>query len=49
MPMVVNNPPRNVVVRNPSLSTNIPDTGENKNVAPIVNDPTRAVNKKKQK
>lgn len=43
MPDVVSNPPMKVVVRKPSLSTNIPDTGEKKKVAPIVSDPTSAV------
>lgn len=45
IPSVVKIPPRNVVVRNPNLSTRIPETGEKKKVAPIVNDPTSAINK----
>jgi hypothetical protein len=35
-------PPISVVRRRPSLSTKIPDTGEKKNVAPMVREPTRA-------
>lgn len=48
MPEVVNKPPKNVVVLKPNLSTNIPEIGLNRKVAPIVNDPTRAVEEKKE-
>jgi hypothetical protein len=46
MPAVVKMPPTSVVVRKPSLSTKMPDTGEKKNVAPIVSDPTSANERK---
>jgi hypothetical protein len=42
IPIVQNIPPTSVVIRNPNLSTKMPLNGEKKNVAPIVNDPTRA-------
>ena len=43
-PPVVNIPPMNVVVRKPILSTKIPDTGDSRNVVPIVSEPTKAAN-----
>lgn len=41
-PLTVNIPPMNVVKRRPILSVKMPDTGDRKNVVPIVNEPTRA-------
>jgi hypothetical protein len=49
MPENVSNPPRKVVVRRPSLSTRMPEMGENRKVAPIVSDPTRAVQRESRK
>lgn len=43
MPLTVRIPPINVVRRRPILSVRIPETGDRKNVVPIVNEPTRAV------
>lgn len=48
IPDVVRTPPIKVVVRKPNLSTKIPEIGENKNVAPIVRDPTRAGKRRKR-
>lgn len=45
MPTVISTPPMNVVVFSPILSVKMPETGDKKNVVPIVNDPTNAVNK----
>lgn len=42
IPPAVNMPPSNVVIRKPILSVSIPDTGDRKNVVPIVNEPTNA-------
>lgn len=36
----------NVVVLSPILSVKMPETGDKKNVVPIVNEPTKAVNDK---
>lgn len=46
MPPVVNIPPINVVILKPILSVRIPDTGDRKNVVPMVSEPTKAVNSK---
>lgn len=43
-PLVAKHPPINVVLRKPILSIKIPDTGDNRNVVPIVSDPTSAEN-----
>lgn len=42
MPPAANRPPINVVYRRPILSVRIPETGDNRNVVPIVSDPTSA-------
>lgn len=47
IPPAANIPPMNVVNRSPILSVKIPEMGERRNVVPIVNDPTKAEEKKK--
>lgn len=42
MPPAANIPPINVVHRKPILSVSIPDTVDNRNVVPIVREPTNA-------
>lgn len=47
MPPVAKMPPMNVVVRRPILSVRMPDTGDRKNVVPMVRDPTKAETRRK--
>lgn len=42
IPVAAKKPPNNVVFRSPMLSVRIPDTGDKRNVVPIVKDPTNA-------
>lgn len=42
IPPEANAPPKNVVRCKPIASVNTPDTGDTKNVVPIVNEPTSA-------
>lgn len=42
MPLTVRMPPMKVVRRSPILSVRMPETGDRKNVVPMVSEPTRA-------